>query len=84
MAAETAPVRKATISLPVDLVDFADREAARLNISRSRLVARALSEIKAAKEERLAAEGYRFYAQEASEFAEASAGTVAEALEHAG
>ena len=84
MAAETAPVRKVTISLPVDLVDFADRQAARLKISRSRLIARALSEIRATEEERLAAEGYRFYAQEASEYAEASAGAVAEALEDAG
>ena len=33
----------------------------------------------AAYEANLAAEGYRFYAQEASEFAEASAGAVAEA-----
>jgi len=84
MSAETPPVRKVTISLPVSLVDYADREAARLNISRSRLIARALSEIQVAEEERLAAEGYRFYAHEASEFADASAGVVAEAWEHAG
>lgn len=83
MSAETAPVRKVTVSLPVSLSDFADREAARLNISRSRLIARASSGIKAAEEERLAAEGYRFYAQEADEFADASASAVAEALEHA-
>ena len=83
MSPKTAPVRKVTVSLPVSLVDFADREAARLNISRSRLIARALSDIKAVEEEQLAAEGYRFYAQEASEFAGASASAVAEALEHA-
>ena len=83
MSPKTAPVRKVTVSLPVRLVDFADREAARLNISRSRLIARALSEIKVVEEEQLAAEGYRFYAQEASEFAGASASAVAEALEHA-
>ena len=84
MSTETPPVRKVTISLPVSLVDYADHEAARLNISRSRLIARALSEIQVAEEERLAAEGYRFYAHEASEFADASAGVVAEAWEHAG
>jgi len=84
MSAETPPVRKVTISLPVSLVDYADHEAARLNISRSRLIARALSDIQVAEEERLAAEGYRFYAHEASEFADASAGVVAEAWEHAG
>ncbi len=83
MSPKTAPVRKVMVSLPVSLVDFADREAARLNISRSRLIARALSEIVAVEEEQLAAEGYRFYAQEASEFAGASASAVPEALEHA-
>ena len=79
-----ATSRKVTISLPHNLVEFADREAARLNISRSRVIARALSEIKAEEEERLAAEGYRFYAQEASEFAEVSARAVAESLDNAG
>jgi len=83
MSARTVPIRKVTVSLPVSLVDFADREAARLNIIRSRLIARALSYIKAVEEEQLAAEGYRFYAQEASEFAGASASAVAEALEPA-
>ena len=74
--------RKLTISLPAQLADFVEEESARLNISRSRLVARALSEIKDVKEEQLAAEGYRFYSQEASEFAEASHRAVAEAWGH--
>ncbi|UCG12837.1 MAG: hypothetical protein JSU72_20615, partial [Deltaproteobacteria bacterium] len=73
-------MRKITISLPDNLVEFADREAARLSISRSRVIAQALSQVRAEEEERLAAEGYRFYAQEASEFAEASAAALAEAL----
>jgi metal-responsive CopG/Arc/MetJ family transcriptional regulator len=84
MSVEATSIRKITVSLPDNLVEFADREAARLNISRSRLIARVLSEIKAEEEEQLAAEGYRFYAQEASEFAEASAIAVAEALEDGG
>lgn len=84
MSVEAAPMRRITISLPDDLVDFADREAARRSISRSRLIAQALSEVKAKEEERLAAEGYRFYAQEASRFAEASAAAVAEAVDHDG
>jgi metal-responsive CopG/Arc/MetJ family transcriptional regulator len=84
MSVETTSVCKITVSLPASLVEFADCEAARLNVSRSRLIAQALAEIKAAEEERLAIEGYRFYAQEASEFAEASADAVAEALDHAG
>lgn len=83
MAETTYSVRKLTISLPARLADFLDREATRLHVSRSRLVADALREIQAAEEERLAAEGYRFYAQEASDFAQASMGAVAEALGHA-
>jgi metal-responsive CopG/Arc/MetJ family transcriptional regulator len=47
-----ATLRKIAISLPENLVEFADREAARLSISRSRVIAQALSEIKAAEEER--------------------------------
>ena len=81
MPVNATSVRKITISLPDNLVEFADREAARLNLSRSGLIAQALSEIKAEEEERLAAEGYQFYAQEASDFAEASTFAVAEALD---
>lgn len=84
MSTGTPPIRKITISLPGSLVEFADREAARLNISRSGLIARVLADIKASEEEQLAAEGYRFYAQEASEFAEVSARAVAESLDNAG
>jgi metal-responsive CopG/Arc/MetJ family transcriptional regulator len=84
MSLKTPHIRKITISLPISLVEFADREAARLNISRSRLIARVLSETKVAEEKRLAAEGYRFYAQEAGEFAQTSARAVAEALDHDG
>jgi metal-responsive CopG/Arc/MetJ family transcriptional regulator len=82
MAETTTTVRKLTISLPIQLADFLDRESARLSVSRSRLIARALSEARLAEEERLAVEGYLFYAQEASEFAQASSRAVAEALEH--
>ena len=84
MSVEATSVRKITISLPENLVEFADREAARLSISRSRVIAQALSDIRAEEEDRLAAEGYRFYAQEASQFAEASAAAIAEALDHDG
>ena len=72
MPAKTTSTRKITISLPDSLVDFADREAARLNVSRSRLIARVLSKARAEEEEQLAIEGYRFYAEETSEFAGAS------------
>lgn len=81
---ESEPVRKITVSLPGDLVEFADEEAERLNSNRSGYIARVLAEVKAVKEEELAAEGYRFYASEALDFAEASAGAVSEALKHGG
>ena len=76
---ESTSIRKVTVSLPENLVDFADREAERLSTSRSNIIARALAESKAAYEADLAAEGYRFFAREADEFAEASATAVAEA-----
>lgn len=84
MQSPTATVSKVTISLPRNLLEFADRQAEQLRISRSEIIGRALAQAKAAEEERLAVEGYRFYAQEASEFAEASARSFAEVLNHAG
>lgn len=82
MPVKMPPVKKITISLPDTLVEFADREAARQNISRSGVIAEALSRKKVEREEQLALEGYRFYAQEASEFAEASTAALAEVLKH--
>jgi len=73
-------VCKITISVPLDLVKFADQQAVQLNTSRSQIISQALAEIKAREEARLAAEGYQFYALEASEFAAASAKAVAEAI----
>ena len=57
MSVEAAPMQRITISLSDSLVEFADREAARLSISRSQVIAQALSQVKA-KEVRPAAEGY--------------------------
>lgn len=73
---------KVTISLPRDLLEFADRQAELEDTSRSQLIGRILAQLKAKEEERLAAEGYQFYAQEASEFARASMPAVSEALDH--
>ena len=42
MSETTYSVRKLTVSLPARLADFLDREALRLNVSRSKLVADAL------------------------------------------
>ena len=77
----TVHVRKITVSLPSDLVDYADSRAGRDQMSRSQIIGQALAEAQARDQARLAAEGYRFYAGEAIEFAEASAGAVAETLE---
>ncbi len=73
MYTRAVSIRKVTISLPPSLLEFADRQAVQLKISRSEIISRALTQVKATEEERLAAEGYRFYSQEASEFAAASA-----------
>ncbi|MCP4418086.1 MAG: hypothetical protein GY805_15795 [Chloroflexi bacterium] len=79
----TSPTRKITISLPGELVAFTDRQAQQNNSSRSQFISNLLSQFKAQEEERLAIEGYQFYAQEAAEFAAASATATAEALNRA-
>lgn len=75
-----AQYRKITISLPGDLLKYADLRASRSRCSRSQVVSEALAEVQAQERVRLAAEGYRFYAGEACEFAEVSVRAAAEAL----
>ncbi|MEW6752693.1 MAG: hypothetical protein AB1505_17180 [Candidatus Latescibacterota bacterium] len=75
-------VHKITVSLASDLVQFADPRARGQGTSRSQVIGQALAGLKAREEEHLAAEGYRFYAPEAGDFAEASGPPVAEALDH--
>ena len=75
MAVET---RKVTISLPVHLLDFADRLAVQVQTNRSQVISQALAAVQAQEEERLAAEGYRFYADESAEFAQITASASAE------
>ncbi|MBE2220787.1 MAG: hypothetical protein IAF02_04570 [Anaerolineae bacterium] len=72
-------VQKVTISLPKALLDFADNRATQTQKSRSQIISEALAAIKTQEEERLAVEGYQFYAQEAAEFAAASADSVSNA-----
>ena len=76
----TASYRKITISVPADLLDYADRRAGATQRSRSEVISEALAVVQEWEREHLAEEGYRFYAGEASEFAEGSAGAVTEAL----
>lgn len=73
-------VRKLTISLPVDLAEFADWQAAHRRVSRSQVISEALAALKAQEQERLAVEGYQFYADEAAAFAQSSMRAVAETL----
>lgn len=77
--AETS-LRKVTLSLPEDLVGFADEMAQSQGSNRSRVVANLIAEHRARRRDALAREGYSFYAGEAEEFAAASSGAVAQAL----
>lgn len=72
------PIRKITISLPEELVAFADDRARTLSMSRSRVISLALAAVKTREDQLLAANGYLFYAQEASEFAQATQHAIAE------
>jgi Arc/MetJ-type ribon-helix-helix transcriptional regulator len=80
MSDHPAHVRKITVSLPARLVAFADCEAARLNTNRSDVIACALARLEDAERDRLASEGYEFYAEEACEFADACAGPLGEGI----
>jgi len=80
MAASRPGVHKITISIPAHLLAYTDAQAERTHTSRSQFISQALARYQASEEERLAAEGYRFYADEAGEFGEVSATAVAEAL----
>ena len=81
MRVSRVDVYKGSVGLPADLVAFADEQARRLKISRSQFVSQALYELKAREEARLAAAGYRFYADEARRFAEVSGNAVAESFD---
>jgi len=76
----TVEIRKVTISLPVNLLDFADRLAAQVKTNRSQVISQALAAVQTQEEERLAAEGYRFYANESLDFAQTTAPASAEAF----
>lgn len=84
MARRMHDLEKVTISLPRELVRYADARAAELGTSRSHVIGEALAERRAREEADLAREGYAFYAAESSVFATASAAAVSEALGNAG
>jgi hypothetical protein len=72
-------MRKITILLPKELVAYADQRAKELNTSRSQVIGMVLSAARAGRQEQLAADGYRFYAEESSEFARSTSEAVADA-----
>lgn len=84
MAIKTDGSVKVTVSLPLDLLAFADEQADRLGTNRSRLISMALRRWHGAEQEKLAAEGYRFYAAEAADFAESTVSAVTEGTPDAG
>ena len=79
MTLQLKSARKVTVTLPDELVVYADSQAERSGTSRSQVISQALTYLMAAEEERLAAEGYAFYAAEAEEFASSAAAATAEA-----
>jgi metal-responsive CopG/Arc/MetJ family transcriptional regulator len=84
MARRRLSVEKVTVSLPGDLLRYADQRAARMGTSRSEVITQAVAERRARDEEEAAREGYRFYATESEEFAAASLAPVSEAIADAG
>ncbi len=76
--------RKVTLSLPEELIAYADSKAAELGTNRSRLVSDLLERFRQHEREALAREGYRFYAGEAEEFAAQSAAAASEVLDDDG
>jgi metal-responsive CopG/Arc/MetJ family transcriptional regulator len=73
--------KKVTVSMPKELLVFADRMAEALDLSRSGFIASTLEQAREREREQLAAEGYQFYSSESSEFAAASESAVAEAMD---
>ena len=80
----TTAIRKLTVSLPEDLVRFADATAEERGTSRSELIGELLETLRRRERDDLAREGYAFFAAESREFAAASGPAVAEALEDDG
>ena len=76
-----AEMKKVTISVPKELLAFADRMAKTKGSTRSGFISSVLSAVRERELERLAAEGYRYYGSEAQEFAALSGRAVAEAID---
>jgi len=84
MARRTQNLAKVTLSLPRELVEFADAKATERETSRSQIVTDALAALRAQDEDELAREGYAFYADESTEWAQATISAASEAFGRAG
>ncbi len=73
-------IKKVTVSLPMDLLDFADASAAKHGATRSALIGELLRERRDCDREALASEGYRYYGREAVEFASSTHRAAAAAV----
>ena len=80
MRAREMNAEKITVSMPRDLVQYADLRATTLGISRSQVIGQAVARLRRQDQDQLAEEGYRFYAAESSEFAAISLPATSEAL----
>jgi hypothetical protein len=81
MPAPDKTPRRVTLTLPACLIQYADCKAAELGVSRSQVVADVLSRACTCERNDLAAEGYRFYARDAEEFAADCLCACSQALE---
>jgi metal-responsive CopG/Arc/MetJ family transcriptional regulator len=70
----TTKVEKMTITLPKNLISFADEVAAEEKISRSKVVSNCLRELARKRTIELMEEGYKAMAEENKEFAEMAFG----------
>jgi len=71
---------KLTVSLPKDLISFADEVASEKNISRSKVVSNCLKEFAQKRTIELMEEGYKVMAKEHEEFAKIGAEAASEVV----
>jgi len=76
----TTQVAKLSISIPQNLIVFADEVASEEKISRSKVVSNCLSEFAQKRKIRLMEEGYKAMADEHKQFAEISAEAASEVV----
>lgn len=76
----TTQVKKVGISLPKNLISFADEIASKENISRSKVVSNCLKEYARKHTIELMEEGYKVMAKEHEQFAKISAEAASEVI----